>query len=202
MIDVTELVRKMLAPVARRVGSMIVRSVVESIDDSGGMQAGQFSLQAGVTRDTVERFQQFGFTSVPAANAEAVVVAIGGDSDHLIAIIVDDRNYRPTGLSEGESAQYTKQNGLRVYCKSDGTVNLGTSPSDFVSLSQKVLTELTNIQSNINTNLTALSVNLASIALILNTAGPVVGAPGAVSPFVETSCPAPNSVAAAEVKAK
>lgn len=127
-------VRALIAPLQRRVGLMLLRGTLGNIDDTQNMQSVQVQHLSDQARDDVERFQQFGFTSVPSQGAEVIVVAIGGDSDHPIAVVVDDRRYRPTGLSEGESAVYTKQNGIRVYAKQDGSLELGTSPSEFVAL--------------------------------------------------------------------
>lgn len=186
--DIFATIKTLLAPLQRRVGLMILRGTLGSIDDSQSIQMVQLSHLADQERDTVERFQHFGFTSVPSQNAEVILVSIGGDSDHPVAIVVDDRRYRPTGLSEGEAAVYTKQNGLRVYCKADGTVFLGdSSGNDFVALSQKVLTELNAIKSVLATGLVlAANANLTSGVVT----GTVVGSYS------------PNSVAASQVKAK
>ena len=52
------------------------------------------------------RFQDYGITSHPHPGAEAVVVCAGGLRSHAIAIRVDDRAYRLTGLQQGEVALY------------------------------------------------------------------------------------------------
>lgn len=103
MIDT---IKKMLAPLQRRVGLMVSRAVIVMVNDTLKMQAVQVNLLAGVTRDGVERFQNYGFTANPHCGAEAIVVSVGGNQDHCVAIAVDDRRYRLVGLTEGEVALY------------------------------------------------------------------------------------------------
>lgn len=101
-----QVIQKMLAPMHRRVALMVSRAVIVMVNDSLKMQGVQVNLMAGVTRDGVERFQNYGLTSNPHPGAEAIVVSVGGNQDHGIAIAVDDRRYRLTGLAEGEVALY------------------------------------------------------------------------------------------------
>ena len=100
------MMHKMLAPLQRRVGLMVSRAVIVMVNDTLKMQGVQVNLLADVTRDGVERFQNYGFTSSPHPGAEAIMVSIGGNQDHGIVIAVDDRRYRLTGLAEGEVALY------------------------------------------------------------------------------------------------
>jgi phage baseplate assembly protein V len=76
---------------------------------------------ARVTRDGVERFQNYGHTSNPHPGAEGVMVSVGGNQDHGIVIAVDDRRYRLTGLAEGETALYDDL-GQKVYLTRNGIV--------------------------------------------------------------------------------
>jgi phage gp45-like len=136
--ELIDAIRKVVAPIDRRVRLMVSRGVIKKVQDSGKLQTLQLELLADEIKDAVERFQQYGFTSYPKVNAEVLFVAVGGARDHGVVVAVDDRRYRPKTLSEGESALYTAQNGIRVLCKADGKVELGSSPSDFVSLATLV----------------------------------------------------------------
>ncbi len=113
--------RFMLAPLQRRVALMVNRAVLSLVDDTLKMQGVQVNLLADVTRDGVERFQQYGLTSHPHPGAEAVVVSVGGNQDHAIVIAVDDRRYRLIGLAEGEAALYDDL-GQRVHLTRNGIV--------------------------------------------------------------------------------
>lgn len=140
--EAQRIVSKLLAPLRRRVQLMVARAVLETIDDGKKLQTLQISMRADELRDDVERFQQFGFTSRPKAGAEAIVLLVGGGSDHPVVIAVDDRRYRPTGIDEGEVALYTMQDGKRVHCKANGDVLLGSAPTDAVALAPLTKSEL------------------------------------------------------------
>lgn len=98
-----------IAPLKRRVMLSIARAVVKGIDDTTKMQLMQLSLLAGETHSKVERFQNYGFTSVPFEGAEACVVFPHGNREHGIIIAVDDRRYRMKAMEKGEVALYTDE---------------------------------------------------------------------------------------------
>ena len=121
-------IQKMLAPIQRRVALMVNRCVITLVNDALKMQELQVNLMADVTRDGVERFQEYGFTSYPHAGAEGVMVSVGGNQDHGIVIAVDDRRYRLTGMAEGEVALYDDL-GQSVHLTRTGiVVNGGGNP--------------------------------------------------------------------------
>jgi phage baseplate assembly protein V len=160
MNPLMSLLSKALAPLQRRVRLMVARGIIELVDDSKKLQTAQVTIQDDVVRDDVERFQQYGFSSVPKADAEAIVLMVGGNADHPVVINVDDRRYRPRNLAEGESCMYTLGNGVRVLCKANGTIEIGTSPTDFVALASKVNAELTKI----STTLSSLTGGITTVA--------------------------------------
>ena len=110
-----------LKDVKRRAMMMVGRAVLSAIDDTTKAQSLQIELLDGETQADVERFQQFGYTSVPFPGAEGVMVSVGGLRSHGIIIAVEDRRYRLTGLMPGESAQYDDQ-GQKVHLTRDGIV--------------------------------------------------------------------------------
>ena len=101
------------------------RGSVVRADSSPKMQVLQVVVYAGDVRDGVEHFEPYGFTSCPAdapsdgRGAEAIVVDLGGCSDHPVAIVVGDRRYRVTGLAKGEVCIHDDQ-GQRIHLKRDG----------------------------------------------------------------------------------
>lgn len=100
------LFNRMIQPVARRLRLMVARAVVQIVNDGTLAQSLQVNMLAGETAEGVERFQEYGFTSVPHAGAEACMVFVGGARSHGIVIAVEDRRYRLTGLLDGEVALY------------------------------------------------------------------------------------------------
>lgn len=157
------LVQRMLRPLATRIANIVARAVVTLVDDSLKMQVLQLGVLAGETRGDVERVQNYGFTSVPLEGAEAVVLFVGGRRDHGLAVAVDDRRHRLTGLEPGEVAVYTDE-GDRVVIERGGTVRVTASTkvvvdaplvelagnADAVALASKVSTELTALKSAIS----------------------------------------------------
>lgn len=147
---VTDLIAKMLAPVQRRVRLMVARGVIKLVDDSKKLQSVQVAMRADELRDDAEHFQHYGYSSVPQAGSEAIVLLVGGNSDHPVVISIDDRRYRPKDLSEGEVCLYTLANGKRVLCKADGKIEIGTSPTQFAALANLVKSELDSFKSDLD----------------------------------------------------
>lgn len=98
--------REMLGALEGRVRGMVARAIVRLVDDARAAQELQLELLADESQDAVERFQNYGFTSVPHAGAEALVVFAGGLRSHGVVLAVEDRRYRLTGLEDGEVALF------------------------------------------------------------------------------------------------
>jgi phage baseplate assembly protein V len=102
-------VGRLMAPLRRGLQMILARAVVAAVR-SGRMQAVQVTILAGETKDGVEHFEPYGWTSHPLRGAEAVVGFVGGDRSHGIALVVADRRYRISTLQPGEVAIYTDEN--------------------------------------------------------------------------------------------
>ena len=104
-----------LRDLRRRVFLSVARGVIRAINDSTGIQECQVGLLKGELRDGVERFQEYGFTSVPLAGAETAAVFVGGNRDHGIIVATDDRRFRLKNLAPGEVALYTDEGDKIVF---------------------------------------------------------------------------------------
>jgi len=100
---------KLIQPYARRIRLTVSRGIVRLVSDALKLQEVQIALLADETRDGVERFQNYGLTSVPLSGAEGVFLSVGGSRDHGIVIAIDDRRYRLKDLQAGEVALYDDQ---------------------------------------------------------------------------------------------
>lgn len=141
---------KLLRPLRNALANMVARAVVQLVNDAGGIQIMQLSVLEGETREGVERFQEYGFTSAPRAGAEAVVLFVGGRRDHGLVVAVDDRRYRVKGLADGEVALYNDA-GARVHLKADGTIEAGAGGTvNAVALANLVASELSALKSAIS----------------------------------------------------
>jgi len=106
---VIDAMNRLLSPLRRRLDNMVARAVVRLVSDSTTLQSLQVGLLSEETREACERFQEYGFSSVPFPGAEAVVVFPGGYRDHPLVIAVDHREHRKTGMTAGEVALYTDE---------------------------------------------------------------------------------------------
>lgn len=113
-----------LASTVARLRLAVARALVGRINDGTGLQTVQLQIQAGVGRDNVERFQQYGLTSVPFDGAESIALSVGGNTNHQVVISVDDRRYRLRGLKTGEVALFDDQ-GQAVHLTRAGIVIRG-----------------------------------------------------------------------------
>lgn len=98
---------------------MAGRAVVSLVHDGLKLQEALVRLLDGEDVDHVERFQQYGFTSVPHPGAEGIYLSLNGSRDHGVLICVDDRRFRLVGLANGEVALYDDQD-QKVHLTRDG----------------------------------------------------------------------------------
>lgn len=113
----------LIAALQKRLQLMVSRAVVKLVNDSLTLQGIQVSvLPEDASRD-FERFQEYGFTSVPLPGAQAIVLTVMASPDHPVAIAVDDHRWRKKGLAAGEAALYHKD-GAFIHLKNGGEVEI------------------------------------------------------------------------------
>ena len=100
---------QLLRPLRLRMAAMISRAAVLLTDDSEGFQLVQVRMRGGQVRGQVERIEEYGFTSRPFPDAEAVVVHLGAEPDHAVIIATGDRRHRMRNLEEGEVCIHTDE---------------------------------------------------------------------------------------------
>jgi phage baseplate assembly protein V len=149
-MNVAAIVNRLTAPLKRRVRLMVMRGLVELVKEDTKMQAIQFSGHTDFLRDDAERFQQYGFSSHPLVGAEAIAVMVGGNTDHPVVIVVDDRRHRPKTLEEGEACMYTNEAGVRILIKPNGDIEIGTDPEEYAARADRVDAELEALQNKFN----------------------------------------------------
>lgn len=122
---------KLLMPLKRRVQLMIARSVVLLVDDSLKTQGLQLQVYADDIRDGVERFQEYGFTSHPPADSEAIVVSLGGNTSKTIAIVIQHADSRLKNMAKGEVAICTDEGDV-IHFKRGNEIHIDSAGSVFV----------------------------------------------------------------------
>lgn len=140
-----------LRAIVQRLRLTVSRGVVKVVNDAFKCQQLQVALLPDEVQDDVERFQDYGITSVPFTGAEALFLSVGANRSHGVVVSVIDRRYRPKGLNEGDVCLYTDKGEL-VYLERVGDIlNLGSkSATDFVALATTVLTRLNAIHTDID----------------------------------------------------
>ncbi|MGH6714753.1 MAG: phage baseplate assembly protein V [Bradyrhizobium sp.] len=127
---------------ARRIRMIASRAVVTLVNDALKVQGVQLNVLANEVAEA-QRFQEYGFTSVPLAGAEAIVLSIGGIRSHAVVIAVDDGRHRPQNLQAGEVEIYTDEGdyikferGNKIEVVSTGEVDV-TAPNVKITASTK-----------------------------------------------------------------
>jgi phage gp45-like len=113
--------RMLLRPLSNRIANSIARAVVQVVTDGTKLQAVQLGVLTGEDIDDGERFQEFGFSSVPLVGAEAIVVFPNGDRGHPLVVAVDDRRHRPTAQDPGTVTVYNHI-GAKITITADGDI--------------------------------------------------------------------------------
>lgn len=113
-----------LNQIGRRLRLIVDRAVVRIVTDSLGRQNLQIQSLADATNDDVERFQNYGFTSVPPVGSEAIVLAVGGRRESLVAIAVEDKRCRPKGLASGDVCIYHQDGQSLIILKKNGVIDI------------------------------------------------------------------------------
>ena len=122
-------------PWKRRILLMVGKAIITAVKDTDNLQVLQVKLMGDEIAGDVERIQEYGFTSNPPADSEAVAVAVGGDRSNLLIIATDNSTYR-LKLEKGEAALYD-MTGQYIKLQKDGNgifksenIRLGSPTSD------------------------------------------------------------------------
>ncbi|MFY1027111.1 phage baseplate assembly protein V [Actinobacillus seminis] len=109
---------RVLAPIKRSLKLLVNRGVMSFVSDEHKRQNVQIRLQSDEVIDDAERFQNYGFSSVPTTG-EVIALEVGGKRSHIAVLVVDDKGVRPTGLKAGDVVIY-HQEGHRLLLTENG----------------------------------------------------------------------------------
>lgn len=98
-----------LERVKRRIRTLFLRAIVESINDAKGIQLVQVSGLADEVLDGVERLQNYGMTSNPPPKSEAFIAFVGADRSNGVILAIENRTFRFKSLKPGEVCLYTDE---------------------------------------------------------------------------------------------
>jgi phage baseplate assembly protein V len=107
----------LVAPLKARIMGLVTLAEVRLSRESTALREYQLQQSGKTTPDDFQHLEPYGFTSAPAAGAEAVVLNLGGDQSRPIVIAVGDRRYR-VQVAEGEVAIYHRE-GHKIVMRED-----------------------------------------------------------------------------------
>ena len=117
------MMERLLNPIKARIRLMIGRCLITACNGDKV----KLSLLADESREDVDFFQQYGFSSRPVGGVGAIALFIGGSRDNgvVVASRGEDGDMN-VGLEPGEVAVHSKY-GTRIILKKDGTVSVVTN---------------------------------------------------------------------------
>lgn len=107
-LNLMQQIQRILNPWKRRILLTVGKAVIAAVKNDTAIQLCQVKLMKDELKSDVERIQEYGFTSVPPADAEAIVLAIGGDRGNMVIIATESSADRPKGWESGEAGVYSK----------------------------------------------------------------------------------------------
>lgn len=121
----------MLERAQRSIMALVGRGRVKFVDDSGVVQKIQVSMNGLETPDNRLRVAEFGYTSNPPEESDAIVLHVAGDRTGGAVIGTNHQPSRPTGLQPGETMLYS-EDGKSVYLTASGGIVVEAKGQDVV----------------------------------------------------------------------
>ncbi|EER47728.1 phage baseplate assembly protein V [Actinobacillus minor NM305] len=99
------------------------RGVLNLVKSGSDIQQVQVSGLADETIQDLELMQHFGFTSVPPAGTQVVVIPLGGKTTHGIIVATENGSFRVKNLKNGEVAIYDSS-GSTIILKNNRVIDV------------------------------------------------------------------------------
>lgn len=129
--------------VDRRIGYALSRlaNLARMVSLSGaGLSGGRVTSNVPVskleTHQSVEVLLPYGITAVPPAGDRGLLLCLGGDGAHPVALSASSPSTRLAGVGSGEIAIHvgTSETGARLVCRTNGTIEINPGPLAVVSV--------------------------------------------------------------------
>ncbi|MFH5926449.1 phage baseplate assembly protein V [Roseomonas xinghualingensis] len=108
------------------------RGKIVSTRTRGGRALATVLLANGDMRNRVELLMPYGISALPEEGADVMVLEVGGNRDHLVALMADASALRIPGLAPGEVG-FRDKRGQQVVLRSDGVEIIGALKVTIVS---------------------------------------------------------------------
>jgi phage gp45-like len=119
--------KELITDLKRKILMALGIGILRIIDDTKKIQKVQISLMENETHNDVDRYQDYGFSSVPVSGCQALLVSLGGSRDNSIVIATEDTRYRPINLNAGEVVIYNNF-GDKIHFKQNRIIEI-TAPN-------------------------------------------------------------------------
>ncbi|MBX9838736.1 MAG: phage baseplate assembly protein [Silvanigrellaceae bacterium] len=127
-----DLIRKITSPLYERIVSIISICSINKTNDETNTQTAQCEFFKDDPRENLERWQNYGITSVPPNGSEGICLFHGGERESGYIIATEDKDSRPIGLKIGEVCIYTIEKD-HIYFKKDNLIEIKTKILDVQS---------------------------------------------------------------------
>lgn len=101
------MISEALENLSNRMRMLVGRGRITTSNDSGSVQTHQVKVSAMETGDARPRIAEFGFSSMPPADSDAVMIFMTGERTAGLIIGTAHQASRPRGLNAGETIIYS-----------------------------------------------------------------------------------------------
>jgi phage baseplate assembly protein V len=183
-----------IARLWRRIQQTVGRARVATVDDRPPAQKLQITGGApGEVIDGVRRLAEYGFTSVPPAGSDVIVLFPAGERSNGVIIATSNQTYRLRGLSNGDVALYDDKghsivlnaSGIQI-AGGDDNVTIGTNGGIVINSTGQVFiassSDITLDAPTIHMNGVVTTNGHAADETHIHTGGTIAGKTGPVTP--------------------
>ena len=156
--------------------NLVTRAEISKVDDALKMQVVQaIGLEDEIISE-IEHFQPYGLSSHPLTGSEAMLLFVGADRSHPVAVVVDDRRYRLKNLKQGEVVLYTDE-GDYIHLKRGNIIEVSTKK--LIVKAEKIMVDAEDVTVNAKkTELESASITLKASEITLD--APIVNVTGKI----------------------
>ncbi len=170
-MELGRIIDKALQPLRRKLRLIATRGVVKLVDPARLLQELQVAAVGEELLDAIEHWEPYGYTSNPQPGAEALLLSLGGDRDHAVAVSVADRRFRLKGLQSGEVALYTDEGDV-IHFKRSNKILIDSANEITINAANKLIanTDVAEVTATTSAKVTSPVVDvIASSKVTLNT---------------------------------
>lgn len=129
-------VEKILGRLGSRLNTLARMAGVSAVSSSGPRVTATASVSDLESHPKVQVLEQYGFTSVPPAGSQGLMLCLGGDGAHPVLLGVGNPSTRLPGLGSGDAAMHVGSvaTGARVVLRANGSIEIEPGPAAVVSV--------------------------------------------------------------------